>query len=366
MANDKILILVNHDVTIYNFRKELVERLLNNNYDVYISSPYGERIDDLIKMGCNYIETKIDRHGTNIKDEIKLLFHYKKIIQRVNPKVVLSYTIKPNIYGGIACRFLNTPFIGTVTGLGMALERENIMQKFLLFLYKIAFKKSNRAFFQNKENQNFFKENNIATEKHRLIPGSGVNLNQFHLLDYPDDETINFLMISRIMKEKGIEQYLKAAEHFNDKSIKFHLCGFCEDEYEDKLEKFENEGIIKYHGMVRDVRKYISKAHCVIHPTYYPEGLSNVLLESAASGRPLITTNRSGCREVVDDGRNGFLIKEKDSDDLIAKINKFLSLTNSERKQMGLAGRKKVENEFDREIVVDAYMEEIERIINKT
>jgi len=365
LSKKKVLILVNHDVVIYNFRKELVERLLKENYEVYISSPYGERIDELIDMGCKYIKADIDRHGTNIFDELKLLFYYKKIIKKVNPEVVLSYTIKPNIYGGMACRYLNVPYLANITGLGTAVENDGLMQKVSIILYKIAFKNINRVFFQNKENRQFFIDENIATSKHRLIPGSGVNLSHFEVLDYPDDKKIKFLMMSRIMKEKGIEQYLAAAKNFKDDNIEFHICGFCEEEYETELKELEDQGIIKYHGMVRDVRKYIAQTHCTVHPSYYPEGMSNVLLESAASGRPLITTDRSGCREIVDDGINGFLVKQKDSDDLIDKINKFLNLSHREKRKMGLAGRKKVENEFDRQIVVDAYMEEITEIINK-
>ena len=360
-----MLILVNHDVVIYNFRKELVERLLEDNYEVYISSPYGERIDDLIEMGCNYIEAKIDRHGTNLLDELKLLLYYRKIIKEVDPEVVLTYTIKPNIYGGMACRFLNIPYLANITGLGTAVENDGLMQKVSIFLYKIAFQNINRVFFQNKENRQFFIENNIANDSHRLIPGSGVNLDHFDVLEYPDDEKIKFLMMSRIMKEKGIEQYLDAAQYYKDNDIEFHICGFCEEEYEERLNNLEDDGIIKYHGMVRDVRKYIADTHCTIHPTYYPEGMSNVLLESAASGRPLITTNRSGCQEIVDDGINGFLVKQKDSQDLIDKINKFLQLSHIEKEEMGLAGRKKVEKEFDRQIVVDAYMEEIEKIVGE-
>ncbi len=363
----KVLMLVNHDVVIYNFRKELVERLLEDGYEVVISSPYGERIDDLVQMGCQYIEATISRHGTNILEELKLLAHYRKIIKDVKPDVVLSYTIKPNIYGGMACRALNVPYIANITGLGTAVENAGMMQKISIWLYKVAFKKINCVFFQNTENMQFFIDNNIAIGKHRLVPGSGVNLEQFQPLSYPNDNTIEFVFISRIMKEKGIDQYIEAAEFIKNKypNTYFHVCGFCEQKYEEKLNIFQEKGLIVYHGMLRDVRQIIFKTHCTIHPTYYPEGISNVLLESSACARPVITTNRSGCREVVDNGINGYIVEEKNSLNLINTIENFINLPYSSKKNMGLAGRKKVVSEFDRQFVVDAYIHEINKILTK-
>jgi glycosyltransferase involved in cell wall biosynthesis len=360
----KVLILVNHDVVIYNFRKELVERLLKDKYEVYISSPYGERINDLVAMGCKHIEARIARHGTNVIEELKLLHYYKRIIKEVKPDVVLSYTIKPNIYGGMICRMLKVPYIANITGLGTAVENKGPMQNITTILYRIAFKKINRLFFQNTENRQFFIDKNIVVDRHRLIPGSGVNLEHFNVLDYPPNKTIEFVFISRIMKEKGIDQYIEAAQVIRNKypNTRFHICGFCEEDYEDKLKALQEQGIVTYHGMQRDVRVILQKTHCTIHPTYYPEGMSNVLLESSACGRPIITTNRSGCRETVDDGINGFIVEQQNSKDLIEKIEKFLKLSYEEKKQMGLAGRKKVEKEFDRQIVVEAYMNEIGNI----
>lgn len=360
----KVLILVNHDVVIYNFRLEIVERLLKEGYEVHISSPYGERIDELISLGCKYVDASIARHGTNVIEEFKLLFYYRKIIKEIKPDVVLSFTIKPNIYGGIACRMLNVPYIANITGLGTAVENKGLMQKVSIALYKIAFKKVNCVFFQNTENRQFFIDSNIAVDKHKLIPGSGVNLERFTVLDYPLDEAIQFVFISRIMKEKGIDQYLEAAEYIKNRypNTSFHICGFCEETYEDKLNVLQDKGIIHYHGMVRNVTDVLEKSHCTIHPTYYPEGMSNVLLESAACGRPVITTNRSGCREVINDRVNGYMVEQQNSQDLIEKIEQFLELDYEAKKQMGLAGRRKVEEEFDRQIVVDAYFKEVDNV----
>lgn len=361
----KILILVNHDVVIYNFRLEIVERLLDEGYEVHVSSPYGERIDSLIELGCKYVDVSISRHGTSVIDDFKLLMHYRTIMKKIKPDVVLTFTIKPNIYGGIACRMLNIPYIANITGLGTAVENEGFMQRISVFLYKVAFKRVNCVFFQNDENKQFFIDKNIARDKHKLIPGSGVNLERFKLLRYPIDEKIRFVFISRIMQAKGIDQYLEAAQYIKSKypNTEFHVCGFCEEAYEDKLARLQAKGIIRYHGMISNVVKILKKTHCTIHPTYYPEGMSNVLLESCASGRPIITTDRSGCKEIVDDEINGYIVKQRDSKDLIQKLENFLELNYEDKKAMGIAGRKIVEEKFDREIVVEAYLDVINKYI---
>lgn len=357
----KVLILVNHEVVIYNFRKELVAKLLEEGYEVIISSPKGERIDILCEMGCKHVDVELNRHGTNPLEELKLILYYRKLIADVRPNVILTYTIKPNLYGAIVAALYNIPIIVNITGLGTAVENPSNLQRFMILMYRIAFRKVQTIFVQNTENRDFFIKNRIGIKKLKLLPGSGVNLNQFQVLEYPKDEKIQFVFISRIMKEKGIDQYLEMAKYIKRKypNTYFHICGFCEEEYESVLNKLEKEGIIIYHGLVMDIREILAFTHCTIHPTYYPEGMSNVLLESAASGRPIITTNRSGCREIVENEVNGYRIPEKNAKALIEAVEKFLNLPNEEKKIMGLEGRKKVEKEFDREIVISAYMGEI-------
>ena len=358
----KILFLVNHDVVIYNFRLELVERLLSDGYKVYISSPYGERIDDLKALGAIYCEVDVERHSMNPIHDVKLLLTYRKLISQVKPDIILGYTIKPNIYGAMAAAEKRIPFVANITGLGTSVENPGIKRKLVIALYKAAFKHVRKIFFQNTENMQFFIKHNIAIDKHALIPGSGVNLSRFIVTEFPSDDVMKFAFISRIMKEKGIEQYLDAAKAIKEKypNTEFHVCGFCEAEYEGRLNEYNSKGIVIYHGMIRDVAEFMSGMSCIIHPTYYPEGLSNVLLESCASGRPIITTDRSGCREVVDDGINGYMIPQKDSRKLIEAIEKFINLSYEEKKAMGLAAREKVERKFDRQIVIEAYMKEIE------
>lgn len=350
------------DITLLYFRQELIEKLLEEKYEVYVSFPKSDNVKAFEEKGCHFIDTQMDRHGINPIKDIKIIFKYLKILRNLRPEYVLTYTIKPNVYGGIAARITKTKQIANITGLGTALENNGIIQKVAILLHKIALKKVTCCFAQNTENLKFLEKHKIAKDKLRLIPGSGVNLEKFSLLEYPkENEQIEFLFISRIMKEKGIDQYLEAAEYIKDKyqNTEFHILGFCEQEYEQKLHELQEKNIINYHGRQDNTIPYLEKASCVIHPTYYPEGMSNVLLEACASGRTIITTNRAGCKEIIDDGVNGYIINEKDTKDLIQKIEKFIKLSNEERKQMGLAGRKKVEKEFDRQTVVEEYLKQI-------
>ena len=362
----KILILVNHEVVVYNFRKELVEELLNEGYDVVISSPYGEKIKYFMDIGAQYVETKIDRQGKNPIKDFKLLNFYNALMKRISPDIVLTYTIKPNIFGGLAAKKNRIPYIANITGLGTAVEKKGFIQKLTLLLYTFAFSKVDTIFFQNQENMDFFKNKRIGLNKYSLIPGSGVNIDFFELSEYPPGETIEFVFISRLMKEKGIDLYIGAAKYFAQKykKVKFHVCGFCEENYSEMLNNLHKNGTIIYHGMLKDIRLVLRNTHCTVHPTYYPEGLSNVLLESLATGRPVITTDRSGCRETVENGINGFLVKQNDQNDLIDKIQKFIDLQYYEKKTMGLNGRIKAVNEFDRRVVVKEYKNTIKRIID--
>ncbi len=360
MEKMRILFLANHEMSIIP-RYELIEFLLAHNYEVLICSPNGDKIQKLKNMGCRYIETVINRHGKNPFEDLYLIIKYKHIISDLKPDMIFSFTIKPNIYGAIAARQCRVPIVANITGLGVAAEKPDLMQKIVVLLYKFAFKKVQTVFVQNTENMQFFLDRNIAVDKLKLLPGSGVNLDKFKVMEYPQNETVDFVFIARIMKEKGIDQYLDAAEFIHAKypKTKFHVCGFCEQDYADKLDVLQKKGTIIYHGLVDEITDIYRNASCIVLPTYYPEGINNVLLESAACGRPIITTNRSGCREVIDDGVNGFIVRPSDSEDLTAKIEKFLSLNTEQRKQMGLAGRKKVEKIFDRDIVINAYLNEI-------
>lgn len=361
----KILILTNNGEGLYKFRKELIEELLKNN-EVFISLPEDNYIDKLTKLGCSFIKTEFNRKGTNPIKDIKLFNFYKNIINEIKPNVIFTYTIKPSVYGGLASKKYNIPYIVNITGLGSSIENGGILSKISLFLYKIGINKAQKVFFQNETNRTFMLNKKIVSKGNSdLLPGSGVNLDEYKLLEYSKKDTIDFVYIGRIMKEKGIEQYLNAASYINSKyeNTRFHIAGEYEDDYQNEINELINKGIIIFHGSIENmVDEIYSKCDCVVHPSYYAEGLSNVLLEASACGRPIITTDRPGCREVIEDNLNGFIVKQKDEKDLEDKIEKFIKLPFEKRKEMGINGRKKVEKEFNRNIVINKYLEELEKI----
>lgn len=357
---DKILIISNVSGGLYSFRYELIQKLAEK-YHVTIMTSNTGHVEDFTALGCAFIESPIECQGTNPIKELELISFYKKMIKAVSPKVVLTYTIKPNIYAGIVCSLLNIPYIANITGLGAAVEYPGKMQKFYIALYRYGLRKAQKVFFQNAANRDFMLERKMVRGAYDLIPGSGVNLEKYEVLEYPSDECVHFSFIARIRKEKGIDQYLDAAKYIKAKypNTVFHVCGNCTQAYQEVVKELHDQGIIIYHGRVNDIAGMHRISHCTIHPTYYPEGMSNVLLESASCARPIITTDRPGCREVIDDGVNGFIVKQKDSADLIEKVEKFLALSWEQKKQMGLAGRTKVEKEFSRNIVIQKYLDEV-------
>lgn len=364
----KVLMLGNHEIVIYNFRRELVEKMIEEGYEVYISLPYGPKVEDLKKMGCKFIDTEINRRNTNPIEDIKLFMNYKKILKKVKPDVVLTYTVKPNVYGGIACRLTKIPYICNVTGLGSGYLNGGIVQKIVKNLSKLSFKRANKVFFQNTADMKLLIEENVVDVNYGLLPGSGVNLNNYKVLPYPlEEDPISFNYVARVMKDKGIDEYLEAAKIIKEKykNTIFNVIGMIDQpQYKEILEKYDKEGIIKYHGFQNDTIPFIQKCSCTINPSY-TEGMSNVLLESAACGRPIIASNIPGCKEIVDEGINGYTFDVKDVDSLVSKIEVFINNTYEEKKYMGLSGRYKVEDEFDRRIVVDAYLKQIKLSIKE-
>lgn len=364
----KILMLGNSHLVIFGFRGEIIERLIKEGYEVIVSfpnGPFGEGETTSKQYGCKFIETPINRRGKNPAQEMALLYKYNQIIKDVLPDIVLAYTVKCDIYGGIICAKRNIPVIPNITGLGKGLADGGLTKAITIALYKQAVKNAKCVFFQNGKDERFFTENNILFGKSSILPGSGVNLEKFEPLPYPTGEKVIFTYIARIMKAKGIDHFLDAAKTIREEypNTEFHICGYCEEDYKSIIDEATEKKIVIYHGLVSNIKQYELMSSCVVLPSFHPEGVSNVLLEAAASARPIITTNRPGCREAVEDGVSGFLIKERSSEDLIKKIKQFLNLSVEQRTKMGIAGRKKMEKEFDRNIVVEIYMKEIESAV---
>lgn len=361
----KVLVLTNNIGGLYSFRKEVIKSIIDSGYDVSISEPDNdERVRFFESIGCHIIKTQFNRRGMNPFLDLRLLLVYYRLIRSIKPAVVLTYTIKPNVYGGIACRLLGTRQLANVTGLGDAIENGGWLQKITVGLYRLGLSKSQCVFFQNSSNKEFFKKAGIAPNNTVLLPGSGVNLARHSYQAYPEDESIiKFLFIGRILKDKGIEELFEVARIIKTSypNTEFQVLGECEGHYKEELDALSESGIINYLGTTTDIRPYLSRVHCTVMPSYH-EGMSNVNLESAANGRPVITTNVPGCRETVEDGQSGFLIEAKNSEALLDAIIRFINLPIREKAEMGERGRKKVEREFDRRIIVNAYLKEISRL----
>lgn len=364
---DKVLVLTNNIGGLHSFRKEVMKAIIDAGYDVFISEPDDdERVKYFEGIGCHIIKTDFNRRGMNPFADFKLMLKYRKMIKQLNPVAVLSYTIKPNIYGGMACRLTKTPQLANVTGLGDAVENGGWLQKLTISLYKMGLGKARKVFFQNKSNRDYCIKCGIADDSSILLPGSGVNLLHHTYQEYPKDEgKIRFLFIGRLLKDKGIEEFFEAAQKTIEKypNTEFQILGSVEGPYTQQLQDLVDRGVIKHLGTTSDVRPFIGPVECTIMPSYH-EGMSNVNLESAANGRPVITTKVPGCQETVDDGRTGYLIEAKKSDSLITAVKRFISLPYNQKVLMGKNAREKVEREFDRQIVVDAYLKEIDRISN--
>lgn len=361
MKKQKILILANSSGGLYDFRNELVLKLLEE-YQVTVSLPDEVRTKELSEEGCKVIYTPINRRGVNPLEDFKLLQSYRKLIKQETPDLILTYTIKPNIYGGFCSRLMKIPYISTVTGLGSTFHKKGMLLRMIVAMYRVGLKKSECIFFQNEENKKIFERYNIKGKDSRLVSGSGVNLNRHNFEPYPEGDEIHFLFVGRMMKEKGIEELLSAAKELHGQNVIFELLGYCDEDYQDRLNEEEKDGVIKQLGFDPDVHEYIKNCSALILPTYH-EGMSNVLMEASATGRPVIASDISGCREIFEEGVTGFGCEPKSNEDLIRAIRKFLALSVEERAAMGRNARIKMGREFDRNKVVGVYINKINEVL---
>ena len=359
-----ILILTNSSGGLYDFRNELLVRLLER-YRVIISLPDATKVKELEEEGCEIITTPINRRGVNPKEDGKLFFAYWKLLKQIKPDLVITYTIKPNIYGGFACRLLKIPYITTITGLGGAFDKKGLFLKMIIAMYRMGLKKAECIFFQNTENKGIFEGYKIKGKKERLVNGSGVNLARHVFEEYPKEGKTTFLFVGRVMKERGILEYLEAAVRLHREDAEFAILGYCDEDYQDMLNEYEEKAIISQWGFHTEVHPYLAKANAIVVASFH-EGMSNALIEAAATGRPVIASNISGCKEAFEEGETGFGFTPGNADDLIRAMEQFLSLSGEEQAFMGKAAREKMEREFDRNIVIDAYISEINTILYNT
>lgn len=353
MKRDKILIITNHSYMLWQFRRELIAKLMES-YEVILSMPFVGHENDFMAMGLRCIRTEIDRRGVNPVKDFKLIEFYRKMLQEVKPDLVITYSIKPNIYAGLLCGRMGIPFCANVQGLGTAFEKPGLAQ-FVTVLYRQSFRKVGMVFFENTENaREFLTRRIVPKQKVKVLHGAGINLDYYAYQPYPRNEKFHFLYLGRIMKEKGIDELFDAVRQLKKEKADFilDLVGFFEDDYEQQVQDLEKEGIVKFHGFQEDPRPFYAMSDCVVLPSYH-EGMSNVLLEAAATGRPLITTDVSGCREAVIPEESGLLVQIKDSESLYHAMRKMLNLSQQERSLMGQKGRERMRNEFRKETVIE-------------
>ena len=349
----KLLVITNHSYMLYRFRKELIAQL-SESYEVVISTPFVGHEEDFLAMGLKCINTRLDRRSINPFRDFRLFRTYRKMLRTERPDLCITYSIKPNIYGGIACRMARIPYCANVQGLGSAFGKK-WLSVIVTGLYKAAFKKVSRVFFENQPNADLFRAKGICpAEKQTVLRGAGINLQEYACVPYPQNEKLHFLYLGRIMREKGMDELFYAVEKLREKHgdcFVLDLVGFFEDEYAATVDRLSKEGIAVFHGFCQDPRPYYAEADCVVLPSYH-EGMSNVLLEAAATARPIITSDIPGCREAVDKDVSGYLCPKADRESLLSAMEKMLTLTAAQREEMGLSGREKMEREFEKHSVV--------------
>ena len=354
----KILILTNHSYMLYRFRLELIQALMKS-HEVVLSMPFVGHEEDFQALGLRCIETDIDRRGINPATDLRLFHTYQRLLKEEKPDLVITYSIKPNIYGGLACRIAGVPYCANVQGLGTAFQRKGLAQ-FVTVLYKLALGKARTVFFENRENaEEFCRRGILSAEKETILPGAGINLERYSYVPYPENKAVHFLYLGRIMKEKGMDELFAAMRRLREKfgaGMVLDIVGFFDDEgYKAQVDQLVAEGIAVYHGFQSDPAPYYAAADCVVLPSYH-EGMSNVLLEAAATGRPVITSDIPGCREAVEDGKTGLLCKARDSASLYEQMARMAETSPADRQAMGQAAHEKMLREFDKRLVVEKTM----------
>lgn len=365
----KIILNANNGFVIYNFRYNLMKELEKQGYRIICMAGKDSSIEEINNNGWEFIDSNLDRRGTSILNDLKLFFFYLKVLKKEKPDYLLNFTIKPNIYGTLAGKMMRVPTINNVTGLGDVFDTDNVTSKIVKLLYKISFKFPKKVFFQNNDDLEIFLNNKlIDKEICDRLPGSGVEVDRFIPLEKTrEDNKKVFLFLGRISNKKGVRIINEVSKILTPKypNIEFQLLGKVytdEDGHisKEELSKWEKESNIRYIGTSKDVRNEIKEADCIIFPSYYREGVPRSLIESASMGKPILTTDNVGCRDIVEDGYNGYLAKPNDINSMVEIVEKFINLSEKDQKNLGNNGRIKVLKEFDEEIVINKYLRVIE------
>ena len=373
----KVVICLNTAWNLVNFRSGLIRALVAKGYDVVAVAPPDAYVPRVLELGCRFVPLPMDNQGTHPGRDALLLWRFCLLFRRERPDAYLGYTVKPNVYGSLAARMLGIPVINNIAGLGTVFGKSGWLVRLVRWLYRMALGGSAKVFFQNGDDRRLFISSGLVREQCTdLLPGSGVDLTRFSALPLVPldgtDRKFRFLLIARMLWDKGVGEYVEAAKLIKARWPQAECCllGFVDVPNPAAISRAEmddwvKQGYISYLGVSDDVRAEIAQADCIVLPSYYREGTPRTLLEAAAMGRPIITTDAVGCREVVDDGQNGYLCQPRDAADLAAKMEQMLSLTHQQRVDMGLRGREKMVAEFDEQIVISKYLAAIEAILGK-
>lgn len=365
----KVIIGVNEAWNLLNFRAGLIRALVATGYEVVAVAPPDKSVPRLADIGCRFVPLPMVNQGTNPVWDALLLCRFLRLMHKEKPNAYLSFTIKPNIYGSLAAHAFQIPVVNNITGLGAVFMRENWLTSLARSLYRLALSRSGKVFFQNDDDRALFLAHRLVREAIAdRLPGSGINLNDYQPVPLPDTKPVKFLLVARMLWDKGVGEFVEAARLLKKQGVQAEFCLLGPVDVQnpsaisrDQMNKWLREGVVRYLGVSDDIRGEMSQAHCVVLPSYR-EGTPRSLMEAAAMARPIVTTDVPGCRDVVEDVVNGFLCRPQDAVDLACKMKKIVQMSSTERATMGNKGRYKMEREFDEQIVVEKYMQALNSI----
>ena len=369
----KIIICLNTAWNLVNFRAGLIRALVAAGHEVVAVAPDDKYAASLNVLGCRFVPLHMENGGTNPVQDALLTWRFVRLFARERPDVYLGYTVKPNVYGSLAAHMMRIPVINNIAGLGAVFIKDGWLVRVVRWLYRMALKQSTKVFFQNNDDRQLFVSGGLVrAEVTEVLPGSGIDLTRFTPAFTAAVHDVNsifrFLLIARMLRDKGVGEYVEAARLLRQRwpQAEFCLLGFVDVQNPAAISRAEidawvAEGVVNYLGVSDDVRTQIATADCVVLPSYR-EGTPRTLLEAAAMARPIITTDAVGCREVVDDGVNGYLCRVRSAADLAEKMEQILLLSPDQRSEMGQLGRAKIEAEFDEQIVIRSYLAVISEI----